>query len=162
MLLLLTLPRRRQRPTAMPHLPKGPAVSPEHSPVSSHISTPPVLVAHLITACSSLLFVFPLFDVEFVLFAETGGMVLLCKVCGDIASGFHYGVHACEGCKVGRETRHPTPLLSYKNKKDVMQSIFSHSFYILSPGVLQTQHSAEHPLQDVCEERELSHHAHEP
>uniref|UniRef100_A0A8B9JK98 Nuclear receptor subfamily 1, group D, member 4a n=1 Tax=Astyanax mexicanus TaxID=7994 RepID=A0A8B9JK98_ASTMX len=27
------------------------------------------------------------------------GMVLLCKVCGDIASGFHYGVHACEGCK---------------------------------------------------------------
>lgn len=33
-------------------------------------------------------------------FSETGGMVLLCKVCGDIASGFHYGVHACEGCKV--------------------------------------------------------------
>ncbi|XP_064354813.1 nuclear receptor subfamily 1 group D member 1-like isoform X5 [Dromaius novaehollandiae] len=32
-------------------------------------------------------------------FAKTGGMVLLCKVCGDIASGFHYGVHACEGCK---------------------------------------------------------------
>lgn len=28
------------------------------------------------------------------------GMVLLCKVCGDVASGFHYGVHACEGCKV--------------------------------------------------------------
>uniref|UniRef100_A0A8C4SCF8 Nuclear receptor subfamily 1, group D, member 4b n=1 Tax=Erpetoichthys calabaricus TaxID=27687 RepID=A0A8C4SCF8_ERPCA len=32
-------------------------------------------------------------------FSEAGGMVLLCKVCGDIASGFHYGVHACEGCK---------------------------------------------------------------
>ncbi|XP_076861393.1 nuclear receptor subfamily 1 group D member 1-like isoform X2 [Brachyhypopomus gauderio] len=32
-------------------------------------------------------------------FTKTGGMVLLCKVCGDIASGYHYGVHACEGCK---------------------------------------------------------------
>ncbi|KAJ3586416.1 hypothetical protein NHX12_012814, partial [Muraenolepis orangiensis] len=30
---------------------------------------------------------------------KAGGMVLLCQVCGDIASGFHYGVHACEGCK---------------------------------------------------------------
>ncbi|XP_078520578.1 nuclear receptor subfamily 1 group D member 2 [Lissotriton helveticus] len=27
------------------------------------------------------------------------GLLLLCKVCGDVASGFHYGVHACEGCK---------------------------------------------------------------
>lgn len=32
--------------------------------------------------------------------SELNGMVLLCKVCGDVASGFHYGVHACEGCKV--------------------------------------------------------------
>ncbi|XP_034259938.1 nuclear receptor subfamily 1 group D member 2 isoform X2 [Pantherophis guttatus] len=31
--------------------------------------------------------------------AKFNGMVLLCKVCGDVASGFHYGVHACEGCK---------------------------------------------------------------
>ncbi|KAA8591867.1 hypothetical protein FQN60_017241, partial [Etheostoma spectabile] len=31
---------------------------------------------------------------------KINGMVLLCKVCGDVASGFHYGVHACEGCKV--------------------------------------------------------------
>lgn len=38
------------------------------------------------------------------LIPESGGMVLLCKVCGDIASGFHYGVHACEGCKVGTST----------------------------------------------------------
>lgn len=33
--------------------------------------------------------------------SEINGLVLLCKVCGDVASGFHYGVHACEGCKVG-------------------------------------------------------------
>ncbi|XP_078464734.1 nuclear receptor subfamily 1 group D member 1-like isoform X2 [Lampetra planeri] len=31
--------------------------------------------------------------------ATINGVVLLCKVCGDAASGFHYGVHACEGCK---------------------------------------------------------------
>ncbi|XP_072531494.1 nuclear receptor subfamily 1 group D member 2b [Salminus brasiliensis] len=30
---------------------------------------------------------------------KISGLVLLCKVCGDVASGFHYGVHACEGCK---------------------------------------------------------------
>lgn len=30
---------------------------------------------------------------------KLNGMILLCKVCGDVASGFHYGVHACEGCK---------------------------------------------------------------
>lgn len=30
---------------------------------------------------------------------KINGLMLLCKVCGDVASGFHYGVHACEGCK---------------------------------------------------------------
>lgn len=37
-----------------------------------------------------------------ILSSEINGLVLLCKVCGDVASGFHYGVHACEGCKVRR------------------------------------------------------------
>lgn len=48
-------------------------------------------------------FQFPVFVLDFhalFLSVEFNGMVLLCKVCGDVASGFHYGVHACEGCKV--------------------------------------------------------------
>lgn len=104
------------------------------------------------------------------LFAETGGMVLLCKVCGDIASGFHYGVHACEGCKVRLQTR-DCVLCSYVrascslSASTLTQRISLKEFFsplVSSPGFLQTQHSAEYSLQDVREEREVSHHAHEP
>lgn len=29
----------------------------------------------------------------------TTELTVLCRICGDKASGFHYGVHSCEGCK---------------------------------------------------------------
>ena len=26
--------------------------------------------------------------------------LIKCMVCGDTSTGFHYGIHSCEGCKV--------------------------------------------------------------
>nr|QRG28752.1 peroxisome proliferator-activated receptor [Patella depressa] len=36
----------------------------------------------------------PLFKPQY-----TAELDVLCRICGDRASGFHYGVHSCEGCK---------------------------------------------------------------
>lgn len=33
---------------------------------------------------------------------SSSSLNLECRVCADRASGYHYGVHACEGCKVRR------------------------------------------------------------
>uniref|UniRef100_A0A671L2F4 Nuclear receptor domain-containing protein n=1 Tax=Sinocyclocheilus anshuiensis TaxID=1608454 RepID=A0A671L2F4_9TELE len=37
---------------------------------------------------------------------SSGSLALECRVCADRASGFHYGVHACEGCKVSSHAMH--------------------------------------------------------
>lgn len=62
--------------------------------------------------------------------SETGGMVLLCKVCGDIASGFHYGVHACEGCKV-RTSTHRSEIQTFTHTQAPTQTLIV--THLLSP-----------------------------
>lgn len=109
---LRKLRRCHHRPTTIPPLPKGLVASLARSPVSTY-SPPSSLFSSFLGHQQFFIVFLHLTTVVTSSFTETGGMVLLCKVCGDIASGFHYGVHACEGCKVRPKKGYIMPRLSY-------------------------------------------------
>jgi hypothetical protein len=50
---------------------------------------------------------------------EFDGTTVLCRVCGDKASGFHYGVHSCEGCKVCVNRSHYYLVIIGLNEKSI-------------------------------------------
>ncbi|VDK44935.1 unnamed protein product [Cylicostephanus goldi] len=52
-----------------------------------------------------------------------GKALLMCKVCGDKASGYHYGVTSCEGCK-GFFRRSIQKRMEYRCLRDGDCSIF--------------------------------------
>ncbi|XP_018025430.1 nuclear hormone receptor E75 isoform X2 [Hyalella azteca] len=95
---LRTEPQHRVYSTTMPPPPPPPPRS--HSVPSPEYSSPSL---PLRTSCNFPCRISPQptpnFTHEEFNDLEFDGRTLLCRVCGDRSSGFHYGVHSCEGCK---------------------------------------------------------------
>lgn len=70
---------------------------------------------------------------------------------------------ACMRGLQGRHLHHKTNDVHDYHRHAVWTKFqYATVFGFFFPGFFSPQHSAEHQLQDVCEEWELSHHAHEP
>ncbi|KAH9417436.1 hypothetical protein DERP_007434 [Dermatophagoides pteronyssinus] len=58
------------------------------------------------------------------------GTTVLCRVCGDKASGFHYGVHSCEGCKISEMIDRNICCVDDDNDDDYDEIKIDFDFYV--------------------------------
>lgn len=77
---------------------------------------------------------------------SSGSLALECRVCADRASGFHYGVHACEGCKVSVHAK-----LTVENSHTIAksQNLNALNFFLLGINADTALHFHNHkPVRD--------------